>query len=61
MFRNQLSLMMMGSGNFGGKRSTEDESVVSVVDVPKRQPDAIIYQQTTSDQVFKMTIITNFP
>ncbi|KAJ6219956.1 hypothetical protein RDWZM_005768 [Blomia tropicalis] len=50
MFRNQLSLMMMGSGNFGGKRSTEDESVVSVVDVPKRQPDAIIYQQTTSDQ-----------
>ena len=51
IFYNQLSLFMLGSGNFGGKRTSDNSTVVAGVEVPSRAPDAIVCQQTTPEQV----------
>uniref|UniRef100_A0A8V0Y9M4 Peroxisomal multifunctional enzyme type 2 n=1 Tax=Gallus gallus TaxID=9031 RepID=A0A8V0Y9M4_CHICK len=45
---NQFSLFFVGAGGFGGKRTSEKAKVT--VNPPKRPPDAILSDVTTSDQ-----------
>lgn len=40
----------MGSGNFGGKRTSDNPQVKSVVDPPNRPPNATIHETTSVDQ-----------
>ena len=40
----------MGSGNFGGLRSSPAEK--SIVKVPDREPDMTVQQTTSADQVY---------
>lgn len=42
---------MLGSGNFGGKRTSNNANVVLGEPVPSRPPDAVVYQKTTPEQV----------
>lgn len=51
VFYNQLSLFMVGSGGFGGSRSSNKSDIVEAVPVPSRAPDAVVCQQTTAEQV----------
>lgn len=53
---NQLSFFMVGSGNFGGSRSTTHQQIVQSEDVPTRAPDAVICQQTSGEQVSLIVI-----
>ena len=46
---SQWSIFIVGSGNFGGKR-TSDKNIIQPVDAPKRQPDASLQYKTTVDQ-----------
>ncbi|OXB57942.1 hypothetical protein ASZ78_014769 [Callipepla squamata] len=46
---NQFSLFFVGAGGFGGKRTSEKAKVT--VNPPKRPPDAVLSDITTSDQV----------
>ena len=41
---------MIGSGNFGGKRSPENSNIVQGIKVPSRSPDAIVFQRTNPEQ-----------
>ncbi|XP_054160689.1 peroxisomal multifunctional enzyme type 2-like [Oppia nitens] len=50
IFYNQLSLFMIGAGNFNGKRVSDDNSIIPIVEPPKRTPDAIILEKTSIDQ-----------
>lgn len=52
LFYNQLSLFLIGSGNFGGKRMSEEKSVKPIIKAPQREPDAIVAEKTSIDQVF---------
>jgi len=52
IFYNQMALFMVGAGNFGGKRTSSDTSIKPLVDAPKRDPDAIVVEKTSFDQVF---------
>uniref|UniRef100_A0A669Q742 Hydroxysteroid 17-beta dehydrogenase 4 n=3 Tax=Phasianus colchicus TaxID=9054 RepID=A0A669Q742_PHACC len=45
---NQFSLFFVGAGGFGGKRTSEKAKVT--VNPPKRPPDAVLSDVTTSDQ-----------
>lgn len=47
----QWSIFVVGSGGFGGKRSSDQ--IVPTVDAPKRQPDSSLKFKTSIDQVFK--------
>jgi 3-hydroxyacyl-CoA dehydrogenase/3a,7a,12a-trihydroxy-5b-cholest-24-enoyl-CoA hydratase len=53
LFYNQLSLFMIGSGNFGGKRMSADNTIKPIIEAPKREPDAIVAEKTSIDQVFQ--------
>ncbi|CAG2120685.1 unnamed protein product, partial [Medioppia subpectinata] len=50
VFYNQMSLFMVGSGNFGGKRMSNDTNIKPIVSAPNRQPDAIVSEKTSIDQ-----------
>ena len=45
----QWSIFVVGSGNFGGKRNSEQ--IVPPVDPPKRPADASLQYKTSIDQV----------
>ncbi|XP_030624245.1 peroxisomal multifunctional enzyme type 2 isoform X2 [Chanos chanos] len=45
---NQFSLFIVGAGGFGGKRTSDKAK--STADPPKRPPDAVMVDTTTSDQ-----------
>lgn len=45
----QWLLFIVGSGNFGGKRTSD--KAIPTVDPPKRQPDASLTYKTSIDQV----------
>ncbi|NXB77740.1 DHB4 enzyme, partial [Donacobius atricapilla] len=45
---NQFSLFFVGAGRFGGKRTSEKAKLTAVP--PKRPPDAVISDVTTTDQ-----------
>lgn len=47
---NQISLFVVGNGNFGGNRVSSNAKVRHVVAVPTRTPDAVIEQQTWPEQ-----------
>lgn len=49
VMRTQWSIFLVGAGNFGGPRNTERG--VKVLPPPKRQPDAVIEEKTSLDQV----------
>jgi len=51
IFYNQYCLFVVGSGNFGGKRSSTNSEVKSPTSPPNRSPDAVITQQTSINQV----------
>ena len=48
---NQFSLFLIGAGNFGGKRKSENLLVKEVAEHPKRNPDFTTYEQTSVNQV----------
>ena len=50
IFYNQMSALMLGSGNFNGKRTSDKPEIVNCVPVPDREPDAIFEQKTTENQ-----------
>ncbi|XP_041958062.1 peroxisomal multifunctional enzyme type 2 [Alosa sapidissima] len=45
---NQFSLFIVGAGGFGGKRSSDKAK--STVDMPNRAPDAVVTDETSSNQ-----------
>ncbi|XP_031425960.1 peroxisomal multifunctional enzyme type 2 [Clupea harengus] len=45
---NQFSLFIVGAGGFGGKRTSDQ--VKSTVDAPNRAPDAVVTDETSSNQ-----------
>lgn len=47
---SQFALMMVGSGNFGGQRTSNNPLVKPVVDLPNRQPDVSVTEKTSIDQ-----------
>ena len=53
---------MIGSGNFGGKRMSDDPVVKKITKAPSREPDAVIAEKTSIDQVFNgfLIILINF-
>jgi len=51
LFENQSTVMLRGSGGFGGKKSGSDRGPASAVNVPpKRKPDAVVEEKTTENQ-----------
>jgi len=42
---------MIGAGNFGGKRNSDNPSIKPIADPPNRPPDAIVSEKTSVDQV----------
>lgn len=42
---------MIGSGNFGGKRMSNDPAIKKIVNPPSRAPDAVVTEKTSIDQV----------
>ena len=48
----QFGIFVVGSGGFGGKRSSEH--IVPTVDAPKRNPDASVQYKTSIDQVWEI-------
>ncbi|XP_041372254.1 peroxisomal multifunctional enzyme type 2-like isoform X4 [Gigantopelta aegis] len=52
---NQSSLFIVGSGNFGGKRTSD--AMIPTVDHPKRRPDATVTESTNVDQaaIFRLS------
>lgn len=49
VMRTQWSIFLVGAGGFGGQRNTDKG--VKVLPSPKRQPDAVIEEKTSIDQV----------
>ena len=54
VFRNQLSVFVVGSGGFGGPR--ESDKAVRPAKIPARNPDLIREYTTSIDQVGKNLI-----
>jgi hypothetical protein len=50
----QFATFEVGMGGFGGARTSTAE--IAAVAVPKRNPDAVVEQQTSPDQVFIIVI-----
>jgi hypothetical protein len=48
---------MIGAGNFGGKRMSDNTSIKPIVEPPKRAPDATVYEQTSVNQVIILQIL----
>jgi len=42
---------MVGAGNFGGKRKSDNMSIKPIADLPNRPPDATVSEKTSVDQV----------
>jgi len=51
VFENQSTVFIRGSGGFGGKRTGSDRGAATAANVvPKRSPDAIVEEKTSSSQ-----------
>ncbi|KAI0064752.1 peroxisomal hydratase-dehydrogenase-epimerase [Artomyces pyxidatus] len=51
IFENQSTVVIRGSGGFGGKRTGSDRGAASAANaIPKRQPDAVVEEKTTESQ-----------
>ncbi|KAJ7494673.1 hydroxysteroid dehydrogenase [Mycena galericulata] len=51
IFENQSTVFIRGSGGFGGERNGSDRGAATAAnDVPKRAPDAVVEEQTSSSQ-----------
>lgn len=51
IFENQTTLVIRGSGGFGGKRIGNDRGAASAANIPpKRKPDAILEEKTSPSQ-----------
>lgn len=48
--RNQVCCMIVGAGNFNGKRQSTDEIVENIIKPPEREPDKVYEQQTSINQ-----------
>ncbi|CAD6586281.1 MAG: hypothetical protein TREMPRED_004380 [Tremellales sp. Tagirdzhanova-0007] len=51
LFENQSTVVLRGSGGFGGKKIGSDRGAASALNsLPKRQPDAVMEEKTTDEQ-----------
>ncbi|CAG7851957.1 Peroxisomal hydratase-dehydrogenase-epimerase Short=HDE; AltName: Full=Multifunctional beta-oxidation protein; Short=MFP; Includes: RecName: Full=2-enoyl-CoA hydratase; Includes: RecName: Full=(3R)-3-hydroxyacyl-CoA dehydrogenase [Serendipita indica DSM 11827] len=51
VFENQSTVVLRGSGGFGGKKTGKDRGAASAANVPpKRAPDAVVEERTLSSQ-----------
>lgn len=51
IFENQSTVVLRGSGGFGGKKEGRDRGAASALNAPpKRAPDAVLEEQTTAEQ-----------
>ncbi|KAI0049791.1 peroxisomal hydratase-dehydrogenase-epimerase [Auriscalpium vulgare] len=51
IFENQSTVVIRGSGGFGGKRTGKDRGAASAANpIPTRQPDAVVEEKTTETQ-----------
>ncbi|WVO15390.1 hypothetical protein L204_103048 [Cryptococcus depauperatus] len=51
IFENQSTIVLRGSGGFGGKKSGTDRGAATALNTPpKRSPDAIVEEKTTQEQ-----------
>ncbi|KAJ7127052.1 hydroxysteroid dehydrogenase [Mycena epipterygia] len=51
IFENQSTVFIRGSGGFGGQRAGSDRGAATAVNaIPKRSPDAVVEEQTSSSQ-----------
>ncbi|KAJ7707776.1 HotDog domain-containing protein [Mycena rosella] len=51
IFENQSTVFIRGSGGFGGQRTGSDRGAATAANaVPKRTPDAVVEEQTSSSQ-----------
>lgn len=51
IFENQSTVMLRGSGGFNGKKKGIDRGPASAINAPpKRQPDAVVEEQTSLEQ-----------
>lgn len=51
IFYNQFTLFLVGSGKFGGKRSSDNPQIKQVISPPNRPADAIVTEKTSINQV----------
>ena len=47
---NQAAIFMVGSGNFGGKKMSDNQETKGIIEPPNRPADVTVTEKTSSDQ-----------